>query len=322
MKGKSLITYIFVLLLAAGLYACTPVEPESGGETETQEEGTVEEVPDGVYMARDAVLAYLEKSKAMTGLTELTEWSAEYITPPQILGQGAWQLTSGPWMVAVSYPIVAPENVIYTVQVSNPLEDFMWSGTVLPDGSVTESVGSVPAERAAVMVTGWMGHIESLPAGGQWDDRVIFAHGAGEMGIEGENEALQAEIVALRDKEEPGKFAHFWGVIQCEVPDVGGCRLIVSQLRAGATATDPEPVEGWEGSLVSNPEGSQFEDFFELAGSYPLGFGIHSLDDALQAEMEMLLDTGTHFKVWGVLRTGVPDAFGAQIEVSRIEILS
>jgi len=63
----------------------------------------------------------------------------------------------------------------------------------------------------------------------------------------------------------------------------------------------------------------QFDDYFVLSGPFGTAYGMHSLDADLQAQLEALRDTGTPFRVWGVLRCGVPDAFGAQIEVSRIE---
>jgi putative hemolysin len=178
-----------------------------------------------------------------------------------------------------------------------------------------------PAGGAEQTVAGWLGYVESLPAGSQWDDRLVLSPpGAGEIGVEAAEPSVVGALAALRDQPEPGKYAHFWGTLICDVPDVGGCQLRVSQLRAGATATDPEPVEAWEGTLVSNPPGAQFDDYFVLRGDFAVGFGIHSLDVELQSQLEALRDSDQPFKVWGQLRTGVPDAFGSQIEVTRIAV--
>jgi len=88
-----------------------------------------------------------------------------------------------------------------------------------------------------------------LPAGSQYDDYVVLQpEGAGEIGLEGATQAIEAEIVGLRDKEEPGKYAHIWGTLFCDVPDYGGCQLVVTQVRYGPTLTEPEPVEAWEGA--------------------------------------------------------------------------
>jgi len=173
---------------------------------------------------------------------------------------------------------------------------------------------------------GWLGYVVSNPPGAQFDDALVLSpEGAGQVGIAGSTPELEAEIVTLRDKPAPGHQAHFWGTLACNVPDVGGCQLLVTRLRYGANDTAPEPVEGWTGTLVSleatrgEPPTTQFDDYFLLSGRFRVAYGIHSLDAGLQAELEALRDTGTPLRVWGALRCGVPDAFGSQIEVTRIE---
>jgi hypothetical protein len=145
--------------------------------------------------------------------------------------------------------------------------------------------------------------------------------GAGEIGVEGATPEIEAEIVALRDHEEPGKYAHFWGTLTCDVPDYGGCQLVVTRLRVGPTYTEDEPIEGVQGLVVSNPPGSQFDDYLILDGDYPVGYGIHSLDPDLEAQLQGLRDTGQFVRLSGQLRTGVPDAFGSQIEVTELEVV-
>jgi len=96
--------------------------------------------------------------------------------------------------------------------------------------------------------------VVSNPPGAQFDDAlVLLPEGTGRVGIAGSTSELEAEIVALRDKSGPGSQAHFWGTLTCNVPDVGGCQLLVTRPRYGASNTAPEPVEGWMGTLVSNP---------------------------------------------------------------------
>jgi hypothetical protein len=171
-----------------------------------------------------------------------------------------------------------------------------------------------------VPVAGWLGCVVSTPAGAQFDDYVaLMPEGAGEVGIEGADEAIRARIVALRDKAEPGKYAHFWGTLTCDVIDYGGCQLLVTRVRVGTEVAEPEPVEGWEGTIVGNPPGSQFDDYFVLAGDFPVGYGIGSIGPETREQLAALRDTGARVRVWGLLRTGVPDAFGAQIDVTRVE---
>jgi len=290
----------------------------------TQEPGPVEpppvNLPDAA-MARDAVLAYIaahDGPPAPAG----TAWNKENATPGGLVGSTTFRYTAESWTVTVSYAIVAPEYTRYHVQVVDGASGFAWEGEVDATGSVTETSAPSPEPGPATYpVTGWFGYVVSTPFGAQFDDYlVLLPEGAGQVGIEGATEALEAEIVALRDKPEPGKMAHFWGTLSCEVLDYGACQLLITRLRYGPVATEPESVKAWQGTLVSNPPGAQFDDDFVLSGSFPVAYGMHSLDPQLQAELEALQDTGTPFRVWGTLRTGVPDSFGSQIQVTRIEI--
>lgn len=79
-----------------------------------------------------------------------------------------------------------------------------------------------------------------------------------------------------------------------------------------------EPVEDWVGVVVSNPEGAQFDDYFQMLDQNGTRVGI-SGTDVIGEQLVALRDTGTLIHVWGVIRRDVPDAYGAQIEVTRLE---
>jgi hypothetical protein len=168
--------------------------------------------------------------------------------------------------------------------------------------------------------------VVSTPSGAQYDDYlVLMPEGTGEIGVEGVDEAVEAEIVALRDREEPGKHAHFWGTLLCDVPDVGGCQLLVTRLRVDGPGPffDPDPVEGWEGTIVSGPPGprSGGDDYLVVAGPFPIEYGIGSTDPDVAAELESLRDTGTTVRVWGEISAGVIDWNATQIRVTRVEVV-
>lgn len=80
-----------------------------------------------------------------------------------------------------------------------------------------------------------------------------------------------------------------------------------------------EPVEDWAGVLVSNPEGAQFDDYFQMLDQNGTRVGISGYG-ALAEQIVALRDTGTLIHVWGVIRHNVPDAYGSQIEVTRLEV--
>ena len=170
-----------------------------------------------------------------------------------------------------------------------------------------------------IAVVGWYGQVLSTPDGAQYDDYLsLVPAGVGEVGLAGADEAVEAEIVVLRDSES---YAHFWGTLTCGVPDYGACLLIVSRLRVDGPGPlfDPDPVEGWEGVIASNPPMAQFDDHFALTGDFLIIYGITSADPAVLAQLENAREALAPVRVWGQVTCGVPDENGCQIDVTRIE---
>jgi hypothetical protein len=192
----------------------------------------------------------------------------------------------------------------------------------------TETPAPLPTEPPAPIgepIACWYGRVESTPEGGQFDDYLILPpeEARRAVGIEGADEAIEGEILALRDS---GTYAHLWGALNCDVPDYGGCQLLVTRLRPdrpGGPFFDPDPVEGWEGTLFSTPEGAQFDDYFVLAGSIPVRYGIvDNLDGTIAAQLKSLRDTGAVIRVWGRVMCPIIDFAGTQILVDRLEVVT
>jgi putative hemolysin len=190
---------------------------------------------------------------------------------------------------------------------------------------IQEQLATSPMQT---IVVGWYGFVTSIPGDGEYDDYFsLVPEGAGEFGVAGADAAVEAQIVALRDREEPGKCAHFWGTLTCGVDDYNGCQLVVTCLRVDGPAGGgpsghpyaPDPVEGWEGFIISNPPMTQYDDHFVLSGQYLVLYGINSADPAVAAQLEQVRDTLMPVRVWGELACGVPDTNGCRIEVTRIE---
>jgi putative hemolysin len=184
-----------------------------------------------------------------------------------------------------------------------------------------------------VPVVGWMGYVVGTEFGAQFDDYVVVLPEGevGEFGIEGTTDALNAQIVALRDRQEPGKFAHFWGSLHCDVMDYGGCQLLVDRLRVDGPGDffEADPVNGWQGKIVAleydEPGAPQPDDAFVPAGDFPVKYGLDSAVSAESGELELagviitLRGSDVEIKIWGQLMCGVPDAGGCQITIYRIE---
>jgi hypothetical protein len=133
---------------------------------------------------------------------------------------------------------------------------------------------------------------------------------------------VEAEIEQLRDS---GSYANFWGTLTCDVPDYGGCQLVVTRLDPGTPPGprfDPDPVEGWQGQLFSVPGIAQLDDYFVLDGPFPVRYGFRGADEALQAQLEDLRDTSATVQIWGEIQCAIPDVCGCQIRVERWELVA
>ena len=179
-----------------------------------------------------------------------------------------------------------------------------------------------PTESSGIEAVAWLGHIVSMPAGSQYDDFVILSPGGrGEFGLTGATPEIEAEIRSLRDAEGPEEYIHLWGELTCEGQDYNGCQLIVDKLHYGANFSE-ETIDGWEGTIISSTFNGATSYVFVLDGEIPMWYSIHaSQDEALQAEIESIRDTGAIIRVTGNLLVGIPDVNGTRIEAAIIDVI-
>jgi putative hemolysin len=278
------------------------------------------DVPGEVLDVHEVALAFIsgrygEQAPApdltWTGRSALPE------NPPP--GWSEYEFVTDYWVVTIGHAVLPPEQVVYQVKVANPTTGFQWEGEVNAVLQVTETL----APGAAQTIACWYGRIIEQPPGSQFDDYLALEpEGAGEVGIEGADAEIEAQIQGLRGSAIP---AHFWGTLSCDVLDYGGCQLVVSQLRPDGPEAPffaPEPVEGWEGTIVINPPGSQFDNYFQSTGDFAAEYGIGSSDPGIAAQLEGLGDTRTAVRVWGQVLCPAIDVNGASISVDRIETVS
>jgi hypothetical protein len=206
-------------------------------------------------------------------------------------------------------------------------DSFAPSIVLLDEMMQSLKVADRSAAATQLSVVAWYGYVTSTPDGAQFDDYLVLLpeEARRAVGIEGADQAIEAEIVALRDKGEPGKYAHFWGTLNCDVPDYGGCQLLATRLRVDGPGPffDPDPVEGWQGTIASGPAGprSGGDDYLVvLVGGIPIAYGIDGMDATIAAQIESLRDTGAIVRVWGEVSAGVMDWNGTQIQVERVEV--
>jgi hypothetical protein len=203
-------------------------------------------------------------------------------------------------------------------QLATTVAQTLTARSVQPTQVVTPEPPAPPVEQ---LVKAWLGHVVGLPSGSQFDDYLaLIPEGIGEVGIEGANAEVEAEIMTLRDREGVGEYVHVWGTINCDMLDFNGCQLLVNKLRYGQTLYDPDPVDGWEGTITTSTFNMDLSNVFVLAGDFPMWYSIDSTDPAIRDRLESLRDTGIVIRVWGELMAGIPDVNGTRIQATRVEI--
>ena len=427
----------------------------------------VTEGPEIVLTARDAALVYISENYPDDSPAPDLAWEGGRTTPEGLVGSESFQYTAEDWVVTISYPVVAPEEVVYQIMVENPATGFQWQGMLDAEGYLIEMlaptggdfqplspaacsdladdmaqtlgvqvvtaearfadpinrkvgsgceitavgtgldfesfrtgsedlfwtlfeelkamltaqgwqedttyqldgptgtgtgfhkerglclliVGWEPSEDAdcptdqpiyaceltpeqqiytivlncaeAAPTAGqsascWYGRVDSTPEDSAIDRYLVLLpeEARRAVGLTGADEAIEAEIEALRDT---GIYAHFWGMLNCDL----GCQLVVTRLRPEGPEGpffDPDPVEGWEGTVVGNPPDAQFDDYFILARGIPVRYGIDSVDPTIAGQLESLRDTGSIIRVWGQVTCPAIDFYGTHIQVTRLEV--
>ena len=114
--------------------------------------GSEPQVPDPAQ-ARDAALAYLAEAYPDEAPGEDLAWSQDDTTPEGLVGRSEFWYAAGDWLVTVSFNVVAPQNTVYAIGVSNETTSFHWEGEVDARGQVTEMVGPGGQPAAPVQVS-------------------------------------------------------------------------------------------------------------------------------------------------------------------------
>jgi hypothetical protein len=212
-------------------------------------------------------------------------------------------------------------------EVAAVLESF---STVSPLKPPADSSANTPPDQGTPIngnelapVVGWYGSVSAAPSGTPYNYLLeLLPEGTGKVGLIIKDPNIQNQIEAISDKGPPNKYANFWGTLNCSSGSDGICSLLVARMRPDGPGPlfDPDPVEGWEGKIITNPAWAQIDDAFVLTGNFGVQYGIWSEDPNLDKQIISLRDTDISTRVWGKVTCGVMDANGCQIVVSRIEI--
>jgi hypothetical protein len=147
--------------------------------------GRVPEAREDALLARDTALLYVSEQYGQVGLGAGLAWREERLTPEGIVGGETYQYTAGDWVATVAYPVVLPENSIYTISVINTGTGFQWKGEVDSQGAVTQLgaaseegfVDRVAARDAALNFIYDTRQYPPLDASVEWQEERLTAEG-------------------------------------------------------------------------------------------------------------------------------------------------
>jgi serpin B len=180
--GHKLSGLILAFVLISGLFlaagcgpAATPLPPtpQAGQDGQGTEDSSV--LPPDPAAARDAALAYLVAAYGDLAPAPALAWSETEADAGGLVGSSTFEYTApgeaGEWLVAVSFPIVAPDQTIYRVLVANQALPFQWQGEVDAGLNVTGApAGVVRARQAALAYLAAQQGVEVPPAGTDWTE--------------------------------------------------------------------------------------------------------------------------------------------------------
>jgi serpin B len=165
--GLFLVLVLSLSILAGCSPASTPEAPTPPAGQDT--EGPVAPPPDPAA-ARDAVLAYLAEAYGGLAPAPALAWAEREAPTGGLVGSSTFEYEAqdeaGSWIVAVSFPIVAPDQTIYRVLVSNPDVPFQWQGDVDAWFNVTAAPPGVVRARQLALDYLAEGHGIAVPAAG------------------------------------------------------------------------------------------------------------------------------------------------------------
>jgi len=154
-------TKFMTIVLALGILvfgACNPAVPDEPPVlVSPTDEASIPEVPTeeisnqpvpvlGHNQARDVIVKYLADQY---GLIPPAEWQPVDQTPADLVGSSTTMFVGDLWTVTVSAPVVAPEYLVYQIEVSDLASGLLWKGSVDAFGAITEDSVTPPVSVAS-----------------------------------------------------------------------------------------------------------------------------------------------------------------------------
>ncbi len=200
-------------------------------------------------------------------------------------------------------------HLVYDRVFENVPPEQEWQITVIVEGQQTVAwFGEIKSQPAAPPTARYLElRVPALEEGS-------VPPGAGIVGSDG------ATSNAIESFTNTGNEVLVWGELTCGVADYGNCRIDATSvvLASTASALPSAVVAGWAGTLGLVPGTDQ--PYFQLAGQFPVQYGIRGTDAAIDTQLTELLASGQRIRVWGTLQAGVDDVNSTRIVVTEIAL--
>ena len=184
-----------------------------------------------------------------------------------------------------------------------------WTVTVIVSGQQTIAwLGEVRSQPAAPPTARYLElRVPALEEG-------AVPSGAGIAGSDG------ASSNAIEAYTNTGTDVLVWGELTCGLVDYGNCRIDATSilLTTAESSRDPYPVVGWRGTVGTLPDGTA--DYFQLAGHFPVQYGITGVDFDLEAQLTEVGTNGTRIRIWGELHAPADDTNRVRIVVTKLAV--
>ncbi len=136
---RSFLLLTLVLLSALILGGCALVTAIDrlfpGPQTDTEPQSTLP-VVFGAEAARGAALDFLQNNYGSYAPPVGANWIGGEMPSDGLVGSARFQYSAAGWVMSISYPLVAPEATLYTVEAVYDAVGFSWKGLVDASGKV------------------------------------------------------------------------------------------------------------------------------------------------------------------------------------------
>jgi len=133
---------LLIFLLALMLSACGSIPALAGVVPGRQQGNEAQSEPFlppvfGPEAVREAALDFVRGNYGRSMPASDLIWAGRELPADGMVGASVFQYSSGPWSMQVSYPLVAPKDTIYSIQLRREDVGFLWEGLVDATGQVT-----------------------------------------------------------------------------------------------------------------------------------------------------------------------------------------